>query len=348
MANKIKTALLSTQLQLNGVISQLNGQRGYNPAVIPSHSTVMYKNMLIAKDAAMCANRYIWKNIPNNVTSQELELLFYYNFSIVFFEKNNRLMFAKYGKVGALNMIGQLSKIKPIGFNGKSYPVEYSVVNGYGDVPDGAKDVAIIFNDYSVLPSDNGIPRAVINRDSTIADQVAVFEQMFCNVFLSAKKALALCENDDQRNAIMQEMAAFFDPTKPIISITKRGKTAAIDEVLQMFNFDNNFDVSNHCQLSDYYDKIRRNFDGVPSPDTFEKKERKITSETEDSNTHSDLILLDGYLNRVNKLKLAQKYLDVPGIEKMSVEINPVLKPGASERENAPEDDPEEGGDDVQ
>lgn len=329
MASKkeLRNLLVARQLEINGYIEK----NAYNPGYVPSHSAVAYKQMLCAQDSAECASRYIWRRLPWEITSQQFELLLYYNKSICAFEERGRLVPAKYAKVGALNVIGQLERIKPIGFNGKSYNEVYSVVTSGARIKPGEK-VAVILNDYSGGIDDNAVPRSVINLNSTIADEVAVYEQLFCNVFLSAKKALALVDSEDQANIMRRQIKQMFDPSNPVIVVTKRGGKSAVDDILEMFNFTNNFDTQNYCQQIDFYNKTRRMFNGIPAPDTFEKKERKITAESENTTVGSNLVLADGLMNRVYWLELCKKYLPVDGLENATVEINPVLLQGESEQ----------------
>ena len=60
--------------------------------------------------------------------------------------------------------------------------------------------------------------------------------------------------------------------------------------------------------MINFYYKIRRGFNGIPAPDVFEKKERMITSETESSQVHTDITLLDGLNQRKYACELMQKY----------------------------------------
>lgn len=318
--NKYKQCVAQMQLQLNGLLNDLNSR--HNPLEIFSKTAKGYKNMLSAKDMILCANRYIWKNLPINFTSQQLESLFYTYGSLCFFKKDDKLVIGRYTSTGELNSEGRLSKIIPLDFSGKSYKTVYNVLNNYTDnITDNS---AVIINDYSALYQHEGVvSRGTINNDSTISDQLEVFKQLRINIKLSIKKAIALCKDDDQKNAVMQQVSTILNNDYPIIPLS--GGKSEIENLLEMWNFDKNFDTQNYCQQIDYYDKIRRKFNGIPSPDTFEKKERKITAESANDNADTFLTLFDGYQQRKDGLELCKKFLNIPGLEKTDVIINPIL-----------------------
>lgn len=298
--------------------------------------TVAYKAMLTSKDLILCANRFKWENLPINLTSLELEAMFYQWGSLCFFENDEgNLIVSRYSKIGQLTPYGKLEKIQPIDLAGKTYDVERSVISLSGGEPVGDKKVAIIINDYTYFQQQDFEPsRASINLKSTINDQINVYLQLDNNVRLSAKKALALCENEEQKRLILQQATQILDPSRPIVAVSKNknsDRTADLD--MEMWNFDNNFNPQNHCQLIDFYDKVRRQFNGVPSPDTFEKKERKITAEAENTNAHVDMVLFDGLYNRQYGLELLQEYTNIVGIETTTVDITDCLKPTEIEPE---------------
>lgn len=319
--NKYKQCIAQMQLQLNGLLNDLNSRN--NPLEVFSRVGKGYKNMLSARDMFLCANRYIWENLPINFTSQELESLFYTYGSLCFFDHNNKLIIARYTSTGELNSEGKLSKIIPIDFSGKAYKTCLNVLQPKSEEVVGTNN-AIIINDYTALYQRDGIvPRGTINADSTIADQIEVLKQLRINIKLSIKKAIALCKDDDQKNAVLQQANTIFNNDYPIIPLS--GGKGELDNLIEMWNFDKNFDTQNYCQQIEYYDKIRRKFNGIPSPDTFEKKERKITAESANDNDDTFLTLYDGFLQRKNGLELCKKYLKVDGIEKVDIKINPIL-----------------------
>ena len=310
--------------EYNQVLEQISD--GYfNPKFKPSFDHTAYTAMLASKDRVQCVNRLIWKNLEMNLTSQDLETMFYDFGSLALFENSKgEAQFSRFTMIGELNPYGKLSKIQPIDFGGKAYDVVRSVISSNDMTPlQAGEPFAIIINDYTTFSFlTNELSRGQINLATTIKDQVTVYNQLHTNILCSVKKALALCENEDQKNVILKQTMELLDPSKIIAVLTANEKSRVnkLDEQVQFVNFDNTFDTQNYCQTIDYYDKIRRGFNGIPSPDTFEKKERKITAESENSLAHIKLVLFDALRQRQNALDLFNKY--TLNRHRMTVEIN--------------------------
>ena len=312
--NKYKQLYQKSMLDYNGLLDKINSGE-FNPRYMPSFDKVAYTNMLSCKDRSQCVNRYLWNGLELNLTTQKLETFYYEFFSLCVFEDEQaggKMVFYRFTRVGDLTRYGELDKIQPIDFSGKAYGPVRSVIsaNHQPELKPG-EPFAVIICDYTPPPFlDTAVPRSAINLSTTIKDEVTVYNQLHTNIVLSVKKALALCDNEDQKNVMLQQVADMLDPSKPIavLSASKQSKGSNINDQVQFVNFNNTFDTQNYCQTIDYYDKIRRGFNGIPSPDTFEKKERKITAEAENTMAHSKLVLYDGYMQRKLGLDLFNKY----------------------------------------
>lgn len=320
---KYKQLFMDSQLRFNNLIEDINSGK-FNPLNVKQQD---YERYLTLQDRLVASNRFIWDFAGlTNLTSQELESIIYSRGSVAIVAHDGRLEFTDYAENGKLQIYGRLSKIKPITFSGVSYDNEQTVILPNGE--NAASASAIVIFDYTPPYSGRTVPRETLNR-LLIGDEATVYKQMLNNIMMSIKKAIATCENLDQANAVISQAKQMLDIDSPIIAVAKKkGKNESLAEVpLDMFNFNNNFDTQNYCQQIEFYNKKRRQDMGVITPDTFEKKERKITSESEGSNLYADIMLADGYSNRLTKLNLAKKYFKnkIPGIENVSVRINPVL-----------------------
>ena len=338
--NKYKQLYLSSQVQIEKLIGQIKAGP-FNPYPVDPFDRKAYATMLTAKDMMLCANRFMWENLPFELTSQQLESLFYRFGALAWFKRGEKWFATKFATVGELNPWGHLDCIEPIDFGGKSYGFKLNVISAGGKNPTPGNDnTAVIMMDYTTdYMAIDQMPRAIINGASTIKDEIEVYRQLFNNILVSIKKAIFLCQNEDQKNMVLQEAAELLGSDLPVGIMVGTSKKNIADALPEMFNFDNNFDTQNYCQQIEFYDKTRRNFNGIPTPDTFEKKERKITAEAENTQTHTDLIIIDGYYNRKYALDLLKKYYpDDAEIQKVQVKINPALMP-----QTAQEDD----GDDV-
>lgn len=319
MANKIKQVLAQHQLMLEGLLKEnARLKTYYNPKKIPSGITADYNNMLTVKDRILCANRYKWENLPRNITSQQLETLFYTFGGLVFFKHNKELKIATFAKGGTLNSLGQLTKIKPIDFSGKSY----NFVLNLTDIKENTENVGVIIYDYTPwVQVEQIVPRAKINENTTIRDEVETYKQLLISLKSSIHKVIAVCENPDSADIITKEVEEILSSDTPIGVIS--GDKNSVNNIISMFNTNVEFKSQEFCNLIDYYNKIRRSFNGVPTPDTFEKAERLITSETQNASAHTNIVLYDGLINRQIGLEYMKKYFaNIDGIDKITVKIN--------------------------
>lgn len=340
MANKYKVLYQKSQLEQLGLINKIN-ELATNPHLELGATARAYNILLCAKDRAQCANRYVWRNLPVNITSQELETFFYNFGSLCFFvNRKGELIIAKYATSGTLNRMGRLNKIKPIDFAGNSYDFELNVLQPDGNVAQGV-DVAVIINDYTASYQNvSEQPRAWINKNSTIQDQTTVYQQLINNVIVSVKKAIALASDEDQATAVRLQVSDMLTSANPVAVLA--GQTKMQDQPLQMFNFSNNFDCQNYCAQLDYYDKVRANFNGIATPPTAEKREHLVNAEIDNVNKVSDIMLYDGLKTRQDGLELLKKYYpNRPDIQAITVEVNDYL---TGERQEGYQD--QEGGED--
>ena len=323
--SRYKQLYFQSQLQVAGLISALeNG--GINPQLGLDVVSKDYLNLLADNDRADCVHRYKWK-LPINLTSTELESFIYDYGDLCMFinPETHNFQIARFAQNGELTPYGRLSKIKPIDFAGHTYDWEMGVIQ-----PDGtnaAEDlpVAIIIHDRTPSPT-TGLctPRVVLNTQTTIADEVRTFTQLANNVLLSIKRALALCDTEEQKNAVKKQVQQLLYSPDPIQAIaTRRNAKGGLESPVEMFNFDNNFNTQNYAQTIDFYEKFRTRGNGIPAGEIFEKKERMITSETENGQLASQFILMDGFINRDDSCKFARHYLHVD----IGVEIAEELKP---------------------
>lgn len=350
--NKYKQLYEQSMLVNEGLLQTIY-DKSFNPNTHLSFNSKAYTDMLEAKDLMLCANRYVWKGLPINLTSQQLEAMLYQWGTLCMFEnEKNELVFARYTTIGDLNPYGLLDKVQPIDMAGNAYGVARSVIHSanQSEIKEGDK-VCIIINDYTTFTQmTNELSRYQINKATTIHDQVLVHSQLITNIFVSVKKALALCETEEQKNVIMQQVQAILDPSQIVVPISashgKNGK--GLEMPVELFNFTNTFDTQNYCQTIDYYDKLRRSFNGIPAPDTFEKKERKITAEAEDTSTHTNLVLLDGLLQRQNAIRLFTKYCKNENNKNITCNLQDMLMPEVENDDDNEKDDdskPEEAKD---
>lgn len=279
----------------------------FNPTTTINFSELAYKNMLITADRLQCINRIIWENLPNAWTSQEIETLLYSHGSICCFLDNDNLVFAPYTLGGKLDKMGRLHMIQPITLDGKVYGEKKRAYAPNGDYIFDPS-CCIIIHDYTgCIVNDKIIPRSAINRDTTINDETKTYKLMLYNIIMSIKKLIVTCETEEQAKLIIQQSKLLLDPTQPILAL----KSENILKKLDITQFVDKLEIDELTRAIDYYNKIRRNFNGVPAPSTFEKKERMISSEIENQSTATNLIVSDALHQRQESVKLMNMCFDM-------------------------------------
>lgn len=300
-----------------------------NPKPSINWSRRYYRHMLKIQDRNMCINRYIWKDLERYtpITSQQFEGMVYDNGCICGFKEYESLMLMKFNRLGTINDYGQLHKIRPISWQGKTYKDRYGITSLDG-TEHMEEDTALILCDYTpFLSTDFIIPRSVINEKTTINDQVQCYKTLYYELMLSIKKALIKVENEEQSQTMIRQMENMLDSSNPIFALATGFDIANVTE---LFNLNNNIRSQDLISSLDFYYKARRAFNGIPAPDSFEKKERKVASETAGAHTHTLLVLDNGLQERKIFAKRCKECYNI----NIDVEINPIIQKMMEEKEN--------------
>lgn len=304
--------------------SQLENQRlknGLNPVDIPSCNQEMYARLLSIRDLCMCVNRYKW-NVKTNLTSENIETYLYQLQSLLLWEdKNGNIRITNYARQGDLNSNGIMEDLIPIDFGGKSYEKVKNVLSD--NIKKGDRFGVVIY-DYSTMVGNGDISRQTMNLKTTIKDQVLTYTQLVNDTLVLGAKAIALCDNEEQAEVIKNEVENLINPSNLVIPITKgKNKKGILDE-LELLNLNVKSNAQDLVAVINFYDKQRRVFNGVASPDTFEKKERLVSDEVDETNTHTNLILINGYYTRKFACDMFNKFSNFGNV--VSVDIAPYLK----------------------
>ena len=278
----------------------------FNPSTSINFSELAYKNMLITADRLQCINRIRWENLPNAWTSQDIETLLYNYGSICCFQENDNIVFAPYTLGGKVDIMGRLYNVQPITLDGKAYGEKKRAYTPNGDYIFDPS-CCIIIHDYTgCVVDDKILPRVSINTETTINDETKTYKLMLYNIIMSIKKLIVTCETEEQAKLIIQQSKLLLDPTQPILAL----KSENILKKLDVTQFVDKLEIDELTRAIDYYNKIRRNFNGVPAPSTFEKKERMISSEVENQSTATNLIVSDAYFQRLESVQLINTCFD--------------------------------------
>ena len=265
-----------------------------NPVKSIDFASESYHNMLKTADRIQCVSRIIEENLPSAFTSNEIESMLYDRGGICSFLYHDILTFAPFATGGKLITKGKLAEVQPILLDGTALGPRrrcYGADANYNY----DSNCCVIIQDYTgCIQGDKVIPRSAINSSTTIHDEVVAYRQLLYNVVMNIKKLIVRCENEEQLRPILEQASMLLDPTQPIVAL----KDININNNFDMTSFVDKVDVDGLTKTIDFYNKIRRQFNGIPSPDVFEKKERMITDELEDVGKTNNLILWDAYINR--------------------------------------------------
>ena len=277
-----------------------------------------YTNMLQLADRLQCINRYIIEGLPTAFTPDFIENKLYYKSAICCLLYNNDLIFTDFTSNGKLNKLGELEWVEPITFDGHSLGFKLRCYNGSGDY-EYNKNCAVIIKDYSLsLCSEKGIPRSNLNLFTTIKDEVMTYKQLSINILMNVNKLLVRCENESQSKNLLRQAKNLLDPTQLLIGVQNLN---TFNDDFEMQKFVDKVDITGLTQAIEYYNKIRRQFNGIPAPTSFEKKQRLITDEIADVTTAGNLILCDGYMQR----KIAFDRINKCFGTNIKIKINPIL-----------------------
>ena len=139
------------------------------------------KKFLRLIDEQDAVNRYVWYNLPANITSQELERMLYYKGQLCFFYDKNleEFYFMPYALDGTIDFYGRFNTIHPVpmtsGTEDKGNKAQAQYLAGlklkcvYGlKLEDEVKDEdltdsTVLLHDYTKQLSQTILPRVTVN-----------------------------------------------------------------------------------------------------------------------------------------------------------------------------------------
>lgn len=276
------------------------------------------KKQLRIIDEQDAVNRYVWYNLPSNITSQELERMLYYKGQLCFFYDKDleEFYFMPYALDGTIDFYGRYNTIHPVpmtsGTEDKGskaqaqYLAEKKLKCVYGiKLPEEVelKDLVgctVLLHDYSKQMSQTIIPR--VSLQEPLLDVMAeCIPMMRTNMIASSGiKGVRVQDADQQQNVIdgsrsLETAALTGNPWVPIIgniefqelTETQLGKLQ--DYFLSMQSLDN-------FRLSTY---------GIDNGGLFEKKAHELQSEADINGGPVGLVMQDGLSIRQNFCNIA-------------------------------------------
>ncbi len=276
------------------------------------------KKFLRLIDEQDAVNRYVWYNLPANITSQELERMLYYKGQLCFFYDKDleEFYFMPYALDGTIDFYGRYNQIHPVpmtsGTEDKGnkaqaqYLAEKKLKCVYGmKLPEELtkKDLfesCVLLHDYSKQLSQTIIPR--VNVNDPILDVMANCVPYMNTALLLATGIEGIrVDNADQAddvkvaNRSMENAALTGEPYVPLVGKVEfqelnNGSVGKSEEfMLAMQSLDN-------LRLSGY---------GIDNGGLFEKKAHELQTEADINGGPVGLVLQDGLSIRQNFCNIA-------------------------------------------
>lgn len=271
-------------------------------------NTKMFLRLIDEQDAV---NRYVWYNLPMNLTSQEVERMLYYKGQLCFFYDKDleEFYFMPYALDGTIDFYGRYNTIHPVpmtsGTEDKAskaqaqYLAEKKLKCVYGVKLELTEqdfyNSTVLLHDYSKQLSQNIIPRVQVN-DSLLDVMADCVPFMRTSLLLGTGVKGVRVNDADQSDSVqdgnrgLEGAALAGEAFVPIIGnidfqeLTDGQITKSEEYMLAMQSLDN-------LRLSGY---------GIDNGGLFEKKAHELQSEADINGGPVGLILQDGLSIRQN------------------------------------------------
>lgn len=261
-------------------------------------------------DEQDAVNRYVWYNLPANITSQELERMIYLKGQLCFFYDKDleEFYFMPYALDGTIDFYGRFNTIHPIpmtsGTDDKGNKAQAEYLSNkklkciYGLDLDGKVDKVgstVLLHDYTKQLSQTIIPRVSL-QEPLLDTMSELIPMMRTNLIASCGiKGMRVQDADQQQNVedaarSLENSALTGKPWIPIVGnvdfqeLTDNATAKAQDYMLSLQSLDN-------FRLSTY---------GINNGGLFEKKAHELQSEADLNGGPVGLVLQDGLSIRQN------------------------------------------------
>ena len=282
------------------------------------------KKFLRLVDEQDAVNRFVWYNLPANITSQELERMLYYKGQLCFFYDKNleEFYFMPYALDGTIDFYGRYNTIHPVPMTsgtddkGNKAQAEYlanlKLKCVYGmKLPEDLKDSdyvddTVLLHDYTKQLAQTILPRASVN--DPLIDVMAECIPFMRTALISSTGINGMRVNDADQQANVLDAARSVEnaaltgkPWIPIIGnvefqeLTSGQLGKAEEYMLAMQSLDN-------LRLSGY---------GIDNGGLFEKKAHELQSEADINGGPVGLVLQDGLSIRQNFCNIVNSIWDL-------------------------------------
>ena len=271
------------------------------------------KKFLRVIDEQDACNRYVWYNLPGNITSQELERMLYYKGQLCFFYMKDldEFYFMPYALDGTIDFYGRFNTIHPVpmtsGTEDKNGQAQAQLLSEiklkcvYGIkidelTEDDIYNSAVLLHDYTKQLSQTIIPRVTIN-DPILDTMAECVPFMRTNLLLSTGVKGLRVQDADQASANV------LDASRGIEDAALQGEAYVPVVGTMEFQDLNNGQVSKseeYMLAMQSLDNLRLSGYGIDNGGLFEKKAHELQSEADINGGPIGLVMQDGTSIRQN------------------------------------------------
>lgn len=286
------------------------------------------KQFLRIIDEQDAVNRYVWTNLPSNITSQELERLIYYKGQLCFFyfKDIDQFYFMPYALDGTIDFYGRYNRVHPVPMTSGTddsakdkettsqasllSSIKLNCVYGIKDpddlTPEDLTESCVLLHDYSKQMSQNIIPRQLIN-DSLIDAMSNLIPFMQTKLMLSTGIKGVRVNDGNQSEEVesqaykVESYALEGKPWIPLISNLE----------IQELASENGGSAQDYLLALQALDNFRLSGYGIDNGGLFEKKAHELQSQADLNGLPVGLVLQDGLSIRQNFCNIVNSIWDL-------------------------------------
>jgi len=282
------------------------------------------KKFLRLVDEQDAVNRYVWYNLPANITSQELERMLYYKGQLCFFYDKNleEFYFMPYALDGTIDFYGRFNTIHPVpmtsGTEDKGSKAQAQYLSAlklkcvYGlKMPEDVKaedldNSTVLLHDYTKQLSQTILPRVTVNE--SLLDVMAECIPFMRTALIAGSGIKGIRVNDaDQSSAVD-------DASRGLLNAALSGEpwVALLGNVdFQELTDGSTLKAEEYMLAMQSLDNLRLSGYGIDNGGLFEKKAHELQSEADINGGPVGLVLQDGLSIRQNFCNIVNSIWDL-------------------------------------
>ena len=282
------------------------------------------KKFLRLIDEQDAVNRYVWYNLPANITSQELERMLYYKGQLCFFYDKNleEFYFMPYALDGTIDFYGRFNTIHPVpmtsGTDDKGSKAQAQYLSAlklkcvYGmKLPEDLKEEdlnnsTVLLHDYTKQMAQTILPRATVN--DPLLDVMSECIPFMRTSMLASSGIKGIRVNDaDQAEAVN-------DGARGLLRAALNGEpwVALLGNVeFQELTDGSTLKAEEFMLAMQSLDNLRLSGFGINNGGLFEKKAHELQTEADINGGPVGLVLQDGLAIRQNFCNIVNSIWDL-------------------------------------